>query len=53
MDVIFTLCYYVGYKVCQSFYEIAPDKAVALKTIIAMKSPDEILEQSGYAQRFR
>jgi hypothetical protein len=46
------LGYYMGYKICQSFYEISPDKAAALKTIIAMKDPDAILAQSAYAQRF-
>jgi uncharacterized protein YjaZ len=47
------LGYYVGYKICQSLYEILPDKAAALKTIIAMKDPKAIIEQSGYSQRFR
>jgi len=47
------LGYYVGYKICQSLYEIFPDKAAALKTIIAMKDPKAIIEQSGYSQRFR
>lgn len=46
------LGYYVGYKICQSLYEILPDKAAALKTIIAMKDPKAIIEQSGYSQRF-
>jgi hypothetical protein len=46
------LGYYVGYKICQSLYEIFPDKAAALKTIIAMKDPKAIIEQSGYSQRF-
>jgi hypothetical protein len=46
------LGYYMGYKICQSFYEISPDKAAALKTIIAMKDPKAIIEQSAYSQRF-
>jgi uncharacterized protein YjaZ len=46
------LGYYMGYKICQSLYEISPDKAGALKTIIAMKDPGAILEQSEYSQRF-
>jgi hypothetical protein len=46
------LGYYIGYKICQSLYEIFPDKAEALKIIIAMKDPKAIIEQSGYSQRF-
>jgi hypothetical protein len=46
------LGYYIGYKICQSLYEISPGKGAALKTIIAMKDPKAIIEQSGYSQRF-
>ena len=46
------LGYYIGYKVCQSLYEISPEKGAALKAIIAMKDPKAIIEQSGYSQRF-
>lgn len=46
------LGYYIGYKICQSLYEVSPDKAAALKTIVAMRNPKTIIEQSGYAQRF-
>jgi hypothetical protein len=46
------LGYSIGYKICQSLYEIFPDKAPALKTIVAMKDPQAIIEQSGYSQRF-
>jgi uncharacterized protein YjaZ len=46
------LGYYVGYKICQSLYEISPEKGAALKAIIAMKDPKAIIEQSGYSQRF-
>ncbi|HLJ91031.1 MAG TPA: DUF2268 domain-containing putative Zn-dependent protease [Candidatus Angelobacter sp.] len=47
------LGYYMGYKISQSFYQISLDKAAALRTIIAMKDPEAILEQSAYAHRFR
>jgi hypothetical protein len=47
------LGYYMGYKICQSLYQISVDKAAALKTIIAMKDPKAIIEQSAYSQRFR
>jgi hypothetical protein len=43
---------YEGYKICQSLYEISPDKAAALRTIIAMKDPARLIEQSSYARRF-
>jgi hypothetical protein len=43
----------MGYKICQSLYQISVDKAAALKTIIAMKDPKAIIEQSAYSQRFR
>jgi hypothetical protein len=42
----------MGNKLCQSLYEISPDKAAALKIIIAMKDPKAIIEQSAYSQRF-
>ncbi|HKT49275.1 MAG TPA: DUF2268 domain-containing putative Zn-dependent protease [Candidatus Angelobacter sp.] len=47
------LGYYMGYKICQSYYEIHSDKQQALKTIMVMQSPEEILSQSGYGQRFK
>jgi uncharacterized protein YjaZ len=47
------LGYYMGYKICQSFYEISRDKAAALKIMIAMKDPKGLIEESGYGQRFR
>jgi len=47
------LGYYVGYKISQSFYEISRDKAAVLKIIIAMKDPKKLIEESGYAERFR
>jgi hypothetical protein len=47
------LGYYMGYKICQSLYEISPDKGAALKAIIAMKDPTGIIQQSAYSHRFR
>lgn len=46
------LGYYMGYKICQSFYEISRDKAAALKMIVAMRYPQAIIDRSGYARRF-
>lgn len=47
------LGYYMGYKICQSYYQIAKDKAAALKTIIEMESPEQILKASRYGDRFQ
>lgn len=47
------LGYYMGYKICQSFYEMSTDKPAALKVIIAMKDPKRLIEQSRYGRRFR
>lgn len=46
------LGYYMGYKICQSYYQISRDKQLALKTIIEMRSPDDILANSAYEKRF-
>jgi hypothetical protein len=41
----------MGYKICQSLYEISPDKGAALQAI-AMKDPTGIIQQSTYSHRF-
>jgi uncharacterized protein YjaZ len=46
------LGYYMGYKICQSYYQITADKQQALKTIIEMRSPEDILAKSSYEKRF-
>lgn len=46
------LGYYMGYKICQSYYQIHADKQQALKDIIEMKSPEKILAGSAYEKRF-
>jgi hypothetical protein len=43
------LGYYVGYKICQAFYEKAPDKRKALKTMLTTANFKSFLQQSGYA----
>jgi uncharacterized protein YjaZ len=45
--------YYVGYKICQSYYQNATDKAKAIKAIVEMESPEEILAKSSYEKRFQ
>jgi hypothetical protein len=45
--------YYVGYKVCQAYYQVSTDKQKALKTIVEMASPEDILTKSSYEKRFQ
>ena len=47
------LGYYMGSKICQALCEISSTKAGALRTIIAMKDPRAIIEQSEYSRRFQ
>lgn len=46
------LGYYMGYKIAQSLYQSAKDKAAALRMIIEMRDPEKILAISGYGKRF-
>lgn len=46
------LGYYLGYKITQAFYQASADPAAALRTIIEMHDPEQILKQSRYAARF-
>jgi Predicted Zn-dependent protease (DUF2268) len=43
------LGYYIGYKICESFYNHAPDKSEALKRILNVGEPEAFLKESGYA----
>jgi uncharacterized protein YjaZ len=40
------LGYYLGYKVTQAFYQNATDKKQAIKEIIKMENPEELLKKS-------
>ena len=45
------LGYYVGYKICEAYYDTAADKNVAIKDILSIKNgPDALrfLKKSGY-----
>ena len=42
------LGYWVGYRIVRSYYEHAPDKALALRDIIGMKDPKAFLARSGW-----
>ncbi len=42
------LGYWVGKKICESYYNKADDKNEALMTLLKLKNPKKILEESGY-----
>jgi hypothetical protein len=43
------LGYWIGAKICRSYYERAPDKKAAFATIVRMKDPQKIVKGSDYA----
>ncbi|WP_162303736.1 DUF2268 domain-containing putative Zn-dependent protease [Hymenobacter sediminis] len=45
------LGYYVGYKICQAYYEKAADKRQAVAAMLTTKDFRAFLAQSGYEQR--
>lgn len=45
------LGYFVGYKICESYYNHAPDKAKALQEIISIKNYKRFVKKSGYDPR--
>lgn len=45
--------YYVGYKICRSYYDNAKDKALAVKEILEVTDAEEFLDKSGYGNRFQ
>jgi hypothetical protein len=47
------LGYYVGYKICQAYYEKTVDKHQALATMLTTSDFDAFLAQSGYAAKPR
>ena len=44
------LGYYVGFKICESYYEKQVDKKKAVKDILTIKDWEEFYTQSGYMQ---
>lgn len=44
------LGYYVGYKICEAYYNKQSDKTKALKDIITISNWEEFFQQSGYGQ---
>jgi hypothetical protein len=41
------LGYFMGYKICEAYYQKSTDKEKALRTIIQTKNPKKILKKSG------
>lgn len=46
------LGYWVGYRICQAYYERATDKRRAIRDLIELKDPDQILRASGYGTQW-
>lgn len=44
--------YYVGYKICQSYYQNAEDKERAIKEIVELNDYDAFLSKSKYDDQF-
>ncbi len=44
------LGYFVGYKICESYYNRAEDKAQALRDILAIKNAKRFFKRSGYGE---
>jgi len=44
--------YWIGMRVAAAYYQRAKDKDEALRVLIALEHPQQILEDSGYARRF-
>jgi uncharacterized protein YjaZ len=43
------LGYYVGYKICEAYYNQAKDKKQAVKDILTIQDYKQFLAKSGYA----
>lgn len=43
------LGYFVGFRICEAYVSRAPDKAAAIRELIALRDPVAILRRSGYA----
>ena len=45
------LGYWLGRRICESYYARATDKAAAIRTMLLLKDPKQILADSGYDPR--
>jgi hypothetical protein len=46
------LGYYIGYKICESYYQKAQDKSQAIKDILAVSDFEKFLKDSQYERKF-
>lgn len=46
------LGYFMGYRICEEYYNAAADKKQAVKDIIEVKDFDAFLKKSGYEKKF-
>ncbi|MCH8290967.1 hypothetical protein IH992_07705 [Candidatus Poribacteria bacterium] len=46
------LGYYIGYKICESYYNRAKNKKRAIEDILTIKDFDRFLEESRYEEKF-
>lgn len=44
--------YYMGFKICEAFYQRSTDKSAAIRQILAAADADAILKESGYGEKF-
>lgn len=44
--------YYIGFKICQAYYDKQPDKKKAIKYILEQNDFKKFLEESGYGSQF-
>lgn len=47
------LGYWLGMEIAAAYVEAAPDKRAAIKELISMTDPYDIIDKSGYAERFK
>ncbi|MDF2158494.1 DUF2268 domain-containing putative Zn-dependent protease [Algoriphagus sp. CAU 1675] len=45
--------YYVGFRICESYYQKASDKQQAIQDILEIKDFEEFLRESSYAEKFQ
>ncbi|MBC7808379.1 MAG: hypothetical protein H7145_19775 [Akkermansiaceae bacterium] len=46
------LGYYIGYKICEAYYERAKDKNAAVRAMLETTDVAAFLKASGYAEKF-
>jgi uncharacterized protein YjaZ len=52
-DRLADLGYYIGYKICESYYRNTSNKTQAVRDIVEVKDFDQFLKASGYEEKFK